>query len=201
VRKSAWLKLLILAVISFSASALIVLHLGEFLVVEHPERSDIIVVLAGDRNDTRYWRGLELLRAGYGHHMVVDVPAGNIYGRANTQYAADFVVQSAGEMKSQIGLCTIQNDSTAQESADVARCLAQAYPGSKSALIVTSDFHTRRALLIFRSRIPKYRWSVAAANDPSIFGKSWWRHREWAKTTFLEWQKLVWWTLLESWRK
>ena len=195
------LKFLVPGMVILSIAAFVALQLGEFLVVNHPENSDVIVVLAGDHNDTRYWRGLELLHAGYGHRMVVDVPAGKVYGRTFSQYAADFVAQSEGDMKSQISLCTIQNDSTVQESAEVTRCLTQMYPESRSALIVTSDFHTRRALLIFRSRITRYRWSVAAANDPSIFGKSWWRHREWAKTCILEWQKLVWWTLFESWRK
>jgi uncharacterized SAM-binding protein YcdF (DUF218 family) len=201
VRKSVWLKLLILAVVILGTGAYIMLHLGGFLVVDRPEKSDIIVVLAGDHNDTRYWHGLDMLRAGYGRHMMIDVSAGKIYGRAFTQYAADFVAQSAGNMKSQISLCTIQNDSTAQESADVARCLTQMYPESRSVLIVTSDFHTRRALLIFRSRIAKYHWSVAAAKDPSTFGSPWWHHREWAKVYFLEGQKLVWWFLFESWRK
>jgi uncharacterized SAM-binding protein YcdF (DUF218 family) len=194
-------KFLVPAMVILSIAAFVALHMGEFLVVNHPENSDVIVVLAGDHNDTRYFHGLEMLRDGYGRHMMIDVPAGKIYGNAYTKYAADFVAQSAGDIKSQISLCTIQNDSTAQESADVARCLAQTYPGSRSALIVTSDFHTRRALWILRSRVAQYRWSVAAASDPWMFGKPWWRHREWAKTTFLEWQKLVWWTLLESWRR
>lgn len=45
---------------------------GNYLVVNHPERSDVIVVLAGDHNDLRYWRGLQLLREHYGRRMLVD---------------------------------------------------------------------------------------------------------------------------------
>jgi hypothetical protein len=34
---------------------------GEYLVMDQPARADVIVVLAGDRNDRRFFRGLELL--------------------------------------------------------------------------------------------------------------------------------------------
>src|SRR6476646_657059 len=43
-------------------------------------------------------------------------------------------------------------------------------------LIVTSAYHTRRALAIFRHRLPQYQWSVAAAPDESAYGTDWWRH-------------------------
>jgi uncharacterized SAM-binding protein YcdF (DUF218 family) len=68
-------------------------------------------------------------------------------------------------------------------------------------LLVTSDFHTRRAFSIVRSRLPQYHWSVAAVSDPTIFGQPWWHNREWAKTALYEWEKLVWWRCFESWRK
>jgi len=174
---------------------------GDYLVVNHPERSDVIVVLAGDHNDLRYWRGLELLREGYGQQMLVDAPADRIYGRTYAEHAADFVAQSASDKKSQIRICVIMNDSTIQEALDVRNCLAQTHPAPRSALLVTNDFHTRRALSILRSRLPQYRWSAAAVNDTAIFGKPWWRHREWAKTCVYEWEKLLWWRLFESWSK
>src|SRR5215475_749657 len=94
------------------------LRSGNQLVVNHPEQSDLIVVLAGDHNDLRYWRGLELLREGYGLRMLVDAPADLSYGRSYAQYAADFVAQTAGEKRPQIGICTVTNDSTSQETFD-----------------------------------------------------------------------------------
>ena len=178
-----------------------VLHSGNYLVVNHPERSDVIVVLAGDHNDLRYWHALELLREGYGQQMVVDASADQIYGRTYAQHAADFVMQSAGDEKSRIRICAITNDSTVQEASNIRTCLAQMNPAPQSALLVTNDFHTRRALSILRSRLPQYRWSAAAVNDTAIFGELWWRHREWTKTWFYEWEKLMWWRLFESWRR
>jgi uncharacterized SAM-binding protein YcdF (DUF218 family) len=178
-----------------------IVHAGDDLVVNRTERSDVIVVLAGDHNDRRYWRGLELLREGYAKYMVVDATTDIMYGRTHAQYAADFVAQSAGENRSQISVCAITNNSTVQESSNIRNCLAQVHPVPRSALVVTSDFHTRRALSILQSRLPQYHWSAAAVPDTDLFGHPWWHQREWAKTCFYEWERLIWWRCFESWHK
>jgi uncharacterized SAM-binding protein YcdF (DUF218 family) len=193
---------LLIAVVLIAAIAVVgMLRSGNQLVVNHPEQSDLIVVLAGDHNDLRYWRGLELLREGYGQRMLVDAPADLSYGRSYAQYAADFVAQTAGEKRPQIGICTVTNDSTSQETSDVRRCLAKINPEPKSVLLVTNDFHTRRALSIFTTRLPQYHWSSAAVLDPERFGEPWWHNREWAKVYIYESEKFIWWKLFESWKK
>jgi len=179
----------------------ILFHAGDYLVVNQPERSDAIVVLAGDHNDQRYWRGLELLREGYGQQMFVDATADRVYGRSYAEYAADFVARSARDQSSKIRICTITNDSTVQEAADVRRCLGQTQPTPESALLVTNDYHTRRALAILTARVPQYHWSSAAVDDKDLFGRPWWHNREWAKTFVYEWEKLLWWRLFESWQR
>ena len=45
----------------------------------------------------------------------------------------------------------------------------------KRVLILLSDYHTRRALAIFRHRLPQYEWGVTAAPDESAYGTDWWR--------------------------
>ena len=170
------------------------------MTVDVPEKSDAIVVLAGHHNDVRCWKGLELLRAGYGRHMILDEGAMRMFGRTLAEHAADFVARTAGEQTPNISVCVIQEDSTLQETADAARCLAQLDSLPRSVLIVTHDFHTRRALSIFRKRLPQYHWSVAAAHDDYFFGLPWWKNREWAKTNLTEWQKLLWWKLIEQWK-
>ncbi len=177
------------------------LRSDRYLVVNQPERSDVILVLAGDHNDLRYWRGLELLREGYGQQMLLDASSDRIYGRTYAEHASDFVARSAGGQRSQISICVIANDSTVQEASDIRTCLERMNPEPRSVLFVTHDFQTRRALSILRSRLPQYRWSAAAVDDAAVFGEPWWRHREWAKTCVYEWEKLVWWKLFESWRK
>lgn len=49
-----------------------VLHFGSFLVVENVRQADAILVLAGDVNDRRYQKGIELLRAAYGRQLLLD---------------------------------------------------------------------------------------------------------------------------------
>jgi uncharacterized SAM-binding protein YcdF (DUF218 family) len=68
-------------------------------------------------------------------------------------------------------------------------------------LIVTSDFHTRRAGMIFRHGLPQYEIHTVAARNEFQFGDKWWTNREWAKTTFDEYLKMTWWELVDRWRK
>ena len=203
------MKRLIIAAVILMAAIFLILQSGTHLTVDSPEKSDAIVVLAGDRNDVRYWRGLELLRAGYGRWMILDASADRKFGRtyAERQFgrtyaerAADLVAWTAGEQASNISVCGIKAHSTLQESADAARCLAQLQPPPRTVLIVTSDYHTRRAFSIFGKRLPQYHWSVAAARDNYLFGLPWWKKREWAETNLTEWQKLLWWELWKRWQ-
>jgi uncharacterized SAM-binding protein YcdF (DUF218 family) len=190
----------IVGAIIAAGAILLMVQSGAYLVVDHPEKSDAIIVLAGDRNDTRYWRGIDMLRAGYGRQMIVDASTERMYGRTNAEHAADFVARTSGELAPQISVCTVKNDSTVLETTDVAGCLARLQPLPHKALLITSDFHTRRAVSIFGKRLPQYHWSVAAAHDDSFFGQPWWKKREWAKINITEWQKLLWWELWERWR-
>jgi uncharacterized SAM-binding protein YcdF (DUF218 family) len=194
------MKRLVIAAVIVMATIFLIVESGAHLIVDSPEKSDAIVVLAGDRNDVRYWRGLELLRAGYGHQMILDESAERIFGRTYAEHAADYAARTAGEQAPNISVCVIQEDSTPQETADTASCLAQLHPPPRTVLIVTNDYHTRRAFSVFRKRLPRYQWSVAAAHDNHFFGLPWWNNREWAKTNLTEWQKLLWWKMIDQWK-
>jgi hypothetical protein len=168
---------------------------GRFLVVNQPRKSDVIVVLAGE-TDRRPARGLELLGQGYAPRLILDVPAETkIYQWSQAELARKYVeaLPEAGS----ITVCPINGLSTRDEGQDVAGCL-QGVSG-RSILLVTSDYHTRRALSIFKRVLPA-EYSVAAAFDEREFGVQWWRHREWAKVNFGEWVKLIWWELFDRWR-
>ena len=172
---------------------------GRMLVSDRPQKSDVIVVLAGDSQDERYRHGMELLRAGYGKHLFLDASSDSSYfGRTPAEYADAFLKQDAKDMAAQVSVCPFEDDSTDTETQYVARCLAPLHPAS--VLLVTSDWHTARALSIFKHRLPQYRWSAAAAHDDRLFGANWWHHREWAKTTFQEWLKVIWWNAIDRWR-
>jgi vancomycin permeability regulator SanA len=107
-------------------------------------------------------------------------------------------VNSLGEAN-RVSICPIDGYSTIAEADDVSRCLQSL--GARRVLIVTSEYHTRRALMIFRHRLPQYQFNAAAARNPAQFGEAWWTNREWAKVTFDEWLKMLWWEAVDRWRK
>src|SRR5580698_7137504 len=148
---------------------------GSFLVVDAPIRSDVILVLAGETVQ-RPERSLQLLAQGYGRRIVLDVP-----------------------QPASITICPIEGLSTKDESKDAKQCLMG--ESGKSVLLVTSDFHTRRALSVFQREVPGYSYSVAAARDGEQFGVRWWTHRQWAKTLVDEWLRLIWWKVVDQWGK
>jgi len=175
------------------------LFAGWALVTDRPEKSDVIVVLAGDSIDQRYRKGMELLRAGYGKHLFLDASSdSNYFGHTPAEYAAGFLKTDAHEMEPFVSVCPYEEDSSITETLYVAKCLEQFHP--ESVLLVTSDWHTARALSIFAHRLPQYHWSVAASHDERLFGTRWWQHREWAKTAFQEWLKVAWWNVVDRWR-
>src|SRR5438067_7030127 len=181
--------LIALALFLFSTS-------GHFLIVNRPQHADAIVVLAGE-TDRRPALGLQLLQQGYAPRMILDVPANaKIYDETMLQISQQYVRESPHAQSAII--CPIYGLSTKAESQDVSQCLRTL--GIHSILVVTSDYHTRRALSTFRHDLPGMQLSVAAATDPQQLGGAWWQHRQWAKLNFDEWLRLVWWHAVDRWR-
>ena len=181
---------LLLALVALASQA------GRFLVVDAPQPSDAIIVLAGETS-VRPARAVELLRKGMAPRVFLDVEARDvIYDQLITELAERYA--SSLPEKDHIGVCPITSLSTFAETDDVSRCLQPL--GVHRVLIVTSASHTGRALRIFRNRLPQYQFTAAAAQDPNHFGVSWWTNREWAKTTLDEWLKLLWFEIVDRWR-
>lgn len=190
------MRFLWLSIVVLTIGALLATQAARFLVVDNPEKSDAIVVLAGETS-ARPERALELLRQGFAPHLVLDAEARErIYDVPLTAIAQKYA--SSLPEASGTSICAIEGRSTAAETQDVVRCLQPL--GAHRVLLVTSDYHTRRALAIFSHRLPQYHWSVAAARNAAAFGDAWWMYREWAKTTFDEWTELIWWEAVDRWK-
>lgn len=186
------LSALILAI----SAILFSLNAGAILEIDAPAPADVIVVLAGE-TDHRPAEALKLLDQGYARRIILNVPANSkIYNFTQLQIAEQYVHELPEA--SAIDICPIQGLSTRDESHDVATCLL--HQEATRILIVTSDFHTRRALSIFRHELPAKNFSVAAVHDSTQFGTRWWQHRQWAKTCVDEWLRLIWWNVIERWR-
>lgn len=183
-------------IISFVTALFLFSTSGQFLMVNHPEHADVIVVLAGE-TDRRPALGLTLLHDGYAPRMLLDVPANAKLYQWDMMQLAQQYVRGLPQSES-ITICPIYGLSTKAEALDVSNCLRPL--GVHSILVATSDYHTRRALSTFRHEFPGMQISVAAAADPQQFGGSWWKHRQWAKLNFDEWLRLVWWEAVDRWR-
>jgi DUF218 domain len=168
---------------------------GKYLVVDAPRPSDVILVLAGETN-YQPERALQLLAQGFGRRIMLDVPANSkIYEFTQLQLAEKYVQDLPnGAM---VSICPIHGLSTRDEAKDATSCLPR---GDERVLIVTSDFHSRRAMSIFQREIPGRSYSVASSRDEENFGARWWTHRQWAKTFIDEWLRLIWWKSVDQWR-
>src|SRR5271170_3545836 len=120
----------------------LVITSGRFLVVNQPRKSDVMVVLAGE-TDRRPARGLELLNQGYAPRLILDVPAETRIYQWNQAEIARKYVEGLPQSGS-ITVCPIYGHSTRDEALEVDRCLQGI--STRKILLVTSDFHTRRAL-------------------------------------------------------
>jgi uncharacterized SAM-binding protein YcdF (DUF218 family) len=185
----------LIVLIAFVVLALVLLsHAGSFLVVNAPEHADVILVLRGGEGS--YLHAVKLQKQGYAGRILLDASATQaIYGKSEADLAMEFLNRTSPGLAE---VCPIIQDSTFGEAADVRLCLAPLTPSS--VLIVTSDFHTRMALSIFRKRLPQYHWSVAASSAPYHDADQWWKHRAWAKTVLDEWNRFAWWELVDRWR-
>ena len=117
-------------------------YAGSFLVVNNPEHSDVIVVLGGGNNDLRYWNGVRLMQEGYAPRLILDVfSKGETFGNMDVDLARDFVTRTTPGKST---VCSLADNSTYEEAKSLGQCLAGS--GAKSILVVTSNYHTRRAM-------------------------------------------------------
>ena len=168
---------------------------GRLLVVESAQPADLILVLAGE-TDFRPAHALELLRRKMAPRVMIDVPDVKIYDAFQMELARKYA-SSLPEAPA-VSVCPIYGLSTREESHDVEKCLAS--ENVRSILIVTSDFHTRRALSIYRHELRGRTFGISGSHDSLQFGTRWWTHRQWAKTCAEEWLRTLWWNAVERWR-
>jgi len=162
--------------------------LGESLVLsEPPFRAGIAVVLAGDGSGNRLIRAAELVREGYAPRVLVSGPPG-FYGRHESDLAVTFAVERRYPESWFIRL-PHQAHSTRDEVAVIVSELRRR--GIRRFLVVTSDYHTRRAARIFRERAAGLDFRMIAAPDRFFRAGSWWRDRQGRKVFLFEWLKTI----------
>jgi uncharacterized SAM-binding protein YcdF (DUF218 family) len=151
---------------------------------DSPRASDAIVVLGDDNyNGDRAARAAELLRAGWAPRVVAS-------GRYLRPYAsiADLEqrdLRDRGVPPSAIVRFAHRAANTREECAALSPLFAER--GWKQVMIVTSNYHTRRAEYICSRLLPRgTEVRMVAAPDSEYQPNSWWETRQGAKIFFHE---------------
>ena len=161
--------------------------LGSALVEnDGPQKAPVIVVLGGDDYGTRILKAAELAKAGYAPYVLVSGPVSLLGHESDTtiEYA-----RRAGFPASLFQPLPNTTDSTRSEAKFIGACLRA--HGIHKILLVTSNFHTRRAAGLMRHENPGLQVDVVPAPDPNFAPDRWWKSRSGQKVFLLEWLKTV----------
>ncbi len=162
---------------------------GNFLVKTDPlEVADIIVALAGDGSGRRLLRAVELVEQGYAPRVLISGPRA-AYGVRESDLALEFARREGLDMKILEGF-PIDATSTLRELAFVDRELQRR--GVRKALVITSNFHTRRARNIYRKHTSgAIEYIFVAAGSPHFDPDSWWETRDGKEVFVIEYIKTL----------
>jgi uncharacterized SAM-binding protein YcdF (DUF218 family) len=180
--------LLLLALILWLAHAPLATAAASYLVdVQNPQPADVILVLGGDTTGERASTGCDLLRQGHAPQLWL---SGNqiFFGQHEADAALAWLV-ARGCPASQIKSFRLDIDSTRDEALAFGQLFRQA--GFKRYILVTSNFHTRRAGATFRQLNPSLEAIVVAASGDPLPLNSWWQRRRDRRTFLTEWLKTV----------
>ena len=206
-RRMRWAKYLIVTVIFLSLICLF--RYGTWFLVHPdplPQHLDAAVVLQGSimGENARVAGAVRLLQAGTAGELVLSVPHESYWGLSSEPAARQYIANTYGsEITGRLTFCETGPDvnSTEEEAETVSGCLRQ--HGWRTIVVVTSDYHTRRAGLIWkhvmRQQAPDTKVWIHGVDDPEFDAKNWWRKRTYAKTVYLESTKLLW-TVLTVWK-
>jgi uncharacterized SAM-binding protein YcdF (DUF218 family) len=187
-RGALWLAAALLLVAAVAGHSLWLAAMGRFLVrAEAPQAADAALVLAGDGFGHRILKGAELVRQGFAPRAFVSGPPG-YYGTHECDPAIRFAV-ARGYPESYFVPLPHQGRSTREEAQSILPELRRR--GVRKLLLVTSDYHTRRAGAIFRKLASGMSIVVVAAADESFDAGRWWKTREGRKYVFYELTKNV----------
>ena len=162
---------------------------GNFLIKTDPvEAADIVVALAGDGGGHRLLRAAELVEQGYAPRVLIPGPR-QAYGVRESDLALEFARRKGLDLEVLEGF-PIDATSTLEELAFVDRELQRR--GVKKALVVTSNFHTRRARNIYRLHASEaIQYIFVAADHPDFDPNSWWKTRDGKEVLVIEYIKTL----------
>lgn len=187
-RATAWTggaALLILVVAGMWSPEAWLQAVGDFLTVRDPlERADAVIAISGDGTGERATLAARLVRQGYGEWFIASGSRGK-----STWDMVD-VALATGIARERI-LVDDQAESTL-ENAEHSAALMEAR-GLRTAIVVSSTYHTRRAAWVFRSVfLPRgLRVRTTATENAYFIMREWWTRPDDRAFVLREYAKLL----------
>lgn len=162
-----------------------------------PSHVDAVVVLQGSilGEQARLAGAIDLLKRGVADRLLLNIPKEGYWGQSLPPVVRAYVERNYGtDLAARIDFCEMgpEVNSTAQEAEAAIACIKEHHWGAIT--VVTSDYHTRRAGILWRKAVkkndPSVQLTIAGVEDPE-FVQPWWRHRLSAKTWLEEFAKLI----------
>ena len=162
-----------------------------------PQHVDAVVALQGSvlGERVRIAGAMNYLRRGIADRGLLSVPQESFWGESIPPIARSYLQRNYGaDLAARVEFCETSADvnSTLQEAQELLSCIRQHH--WQSVMVVTSEYHTRRARFLWRRVIksdPAIHVWVESVADPE-FERPFWRHRQSAKIWVLEFSKLLW---------
>lgn len=198
--KRRWPVKVVVAAVAIACLAAALLRFGGEILVRTdplPQHAQVAVALNGSIAGVlaRTTEAVRLLQSGVVGNVIVSIPPAGYWGEsippeANHYFTAHFGAETAAR----ILYCVSDADSTIQEAHALKQCLdARQF---RSVILVTSNYHTRRAGRLWRASLahvsPPVKLYVDGVPDGSFQPRGWWRKRIYAKTWLFEASKLIW---------
>jgi uncharacterized SAM-binding protein YcdF (DUF218 family) len=163
--------------------------LGHYLVKITPASpADIVVVLSGDGSGNRLLKAVELVDQGLASNILVTGPRGP-YGTRESDLAIDFARQQGLDPKI-LEPFVVDVTSTLAETLAIDEELRSR--DVDKALVVTSEYHSRRAHFILSKYGAKnISYIVLTAEDPQFNPQTWWKTRGGRKIVVVEYMKTL----------
>jgi uncharacterized SAM-binding protein YcdF (DUF218 family) len=173
---------------------------GDLLIANDPPPGhvDAAIALQGSMvaEKARIAGAMNLVRQGVADRGLLSVPQESYWGQSIPPVARGYLERNYGsDVAARVDFCETSADvnSTKEEAEALGSCIREHH--WQSIVIVTSNYHTRRARMTWR-RVASHDGNnihlrVVGVTDPE-FQQPWWRHRQSAKIWLMETSKLVW---------
>jgi uncharacterized SAM-binding protein YcdF (DUF218 family) len=184
------LLLLLIGLVGYFVSTPILTMLGGALEEDGgpPRKADAILVLGGDRYGERTTKGAQLVKAGFAPLVYVSGPP-RLMGWESMDEVQFAEKQGFPASFFEEVHLPEEAESTRTEAQFLGKFLAA--KGVHSILLVTSNFHTKRAGKLWRQVNPQIQMQVVGAPDPFFSPNGWWKTRPGQKTFAFEWMKTI----------